>query len=361
MATPVQIIVNGLSGPWCEVEASTEWTILQVHGAIWEKINVPVDWQTLLKGTEKLSWEVKVQSLIPEDSRSSQQLLQLTLVVQEGPKPEPNALMSAILASNEERALRLLQWPQLPGLNAPDHSGSTVLHTAAAQGLIALCQAILARPDFDMNSKDRHGRTALHSAAARGHLAALRAILPLRGFEFNAKDGDGRTASQVAAQDRQRALATFLANAATVEAPGPGALRAAMEARQRAAAMRLIQHRRLPDLNAFDELGRTLLHLAIECRLPDVALAAVAREDFRVISAKDHSGWTALHRAAGRGFLEVCKAIVSRRDFAQVGARTGTGEIASQVAGRCGHRAVAEFLQDCEHFAEKGAVVFSYR
>lgn len=76
----VQIFVNGFEGPRCTVEASTEWTVRQVQQAICEKLNIPVEGQTLIKEREKLFSEATVGSLLPDEAVSS---LQLLLVVQE--------------------------------------------------------------------------------------------------------------------------------------------------------------------------------------------------------------------------------------------------------------------------------------
>lgn len=78
-ASPITIVVNGPGGPRCTVEASTGWTILQVHKAILKKLSVPVDWQTLLHGTEILAWEAVLSRLVADGSAT----LHLTLVVQE--------------------------------------------------------------------------------------------------------------------------------------------------------------------------------------------------------------------------------------------------------------------------------------
>lgn len=101
LAAPVTIHVNGLAGPWCSLEASTEWSIFQVHMAIAEKHNIPIDRQTLVMDTRKLTREVRLRSLIGEDASRG---LQLSLVVEEVPDPEPVAMRQPVLLEEETDA-----------------------------------------------------------------------------------------------------------------------------------------------------------------------------------------------------------------------------------------------------------------
>lgn len=192
VAAAVQIKVNGPGGPRCSVQATTEWTILQVHDAIHEQLKVPVFWQTLLLGTKKLAWEVAIGSLISEDRKT----LQLTLLVHEVPLPEPRLLQDAIDNGNEAQALRLLQLPQLPIPDARDWAESTVLHLAIDKQMPAAARAIAARADFPgINRKNRYGLTPLHLAAGYGFLPVCAAILGNGSFtQLHATDVDGRTA-----------------------------------------------------------------------------------------------------------------------------------------------------------------------
>lgn len=211
MTTAVQIAVNGLAGPRCSVEATTDWTILQVHEAICEKINVPVDWQTLLKNTEKLSWEVAVGSLISEGL----EVLGLTLLVQEVPEPERTALWIAINSRDVAAALQLLRRRQLPGLNELDQVGRTVLHWAIDCSPPEVAVAIVTRQDFEgINVRCQWGRTALHRAAFHGFLQVCKAIVGRADFtELLAVDGKHRTALQEAQSEGNHAIASLLQEA----------------------------------------------------------------------------------------------------------------------------------------------------
>lgn len=212
MASTVHVVVNGLAGPRCTVEASTEWTILQVHEAIEEKIGVPVDWQKLVKNTEQLNWEVVVGSLISEDSQS----LQLTLLVEEVPEPEPGALLAAIYFRDEALALQLLRRHQVPGLNDLDQQGNTALHKALFNHLQEVAVVIARKPEFSgINGADRTRLfTALHHAAEEGFLPVCRAIVGRADFTgLLALDHHGRTALQVARDFRYRAVVAFLKDA----------------------------------------------------------------------------------------------------------------------------------------------------
>lgn len=183
-----------------------------MHEAIAEKIGVPVDWQTLVQDTVKLAWKATIGELAPD-----LETLQLSLLVQEAPAPSPNALRGAIRRQNEGAALRLLQRPEVPGLNENDgvrcwdtYGRETLLHLAIRCNLPAVANAIVARPDFTgINVKDTCGRTALHAAAARGQ--EPRAILGRADFtELLAVDIGGRTAADWAEQHGHRELSEVL-------------------------------------------------------------------------------------------------------------------------------------------------------
>lgn len=210
-APPITVVVNGLAGPRCTVEASTEWTILQVHEAIFDKINVPVDWQSLIKETTKLGWEVTVGSLIHDDLAK----LQLTLLVEEVPEPDPRALRTAIEKRNEATALRLLQRHKLPGLNDVDLYWRTVLHWAIEYRLPTVALRILARQDFtQINVRTVVGWTVLHQAAFRDSLPVCRAILGRCDFtELLARNGGRETALEVACRMGHGEVADFLGSA----------------------------------------------------------------------------------------------------------------------------------------------------
>lgn len=212
-ASPITVVVNGCGGPRCAVEATTKWTILHVQHAIFQQISVPMDWQTLIKGTEKLDWKVTVESLIAE----GQEKLELTLIAVEAPDPEPTALLKAMSMSHRggmAKALRLLQWPRLPGLNNLEN-GETVLHAAISWSLPEIALATARRPDYSrINAADRWGRTALHHAAAKGSLSVCRAILSRTDFtELLAEDHGERTALQLARSGGHLAVLKLLKEA----------------------------------------------------------------------------------------------------------------------------------------------------
>lgn len=105
--TKVNIVVNGLAGPRCTIEAPTEWTVFQVQEAIAEKLDVAVGSQTLIKDKEKLQWQATVGSLVSDGMKT----LELALLVQEVPEPDVPAIASRALESLELHffsSLRLL-------------------------------------------------------------------------------------------------------------------------------------------------------------------------------------------------------------------------------------------------------------
>lgn len=208
MISPLTVVVSGLGGPRCTIEASTEWIVSQVQQAICRTLDIPVDWQTLLMGVDKLEKEVTLGSLISEEVV---QPLQLTLVVKE----EPGALLAAIQRRDVASAQLLLRQAELPGLSDVDRLGRTVLHEAIDQELPDVALAILARPDFSIVSARRlQSDTALHRAARQGFLPVCEAILGRADFtELLATVRNGDTASRAARKHGHEAVATFLEKA----------------------------------------------------------------------------------------------------------------------------------------------------
>lgn len=217
MSTKVQIVVNGLAGPRCPVEASTTWTILQVQEAISTRIGVPVDWQRLLKGTEELSWEVTVASLISVDLET----LELTLLVEEVPELEPGALRAAIKEQDERRVLQLLRRRQLPGLNQVEPDGRTLLHRALLRGFQEAARVLAAREDFrEINAANQGGSTALHLAAYYGFLPVCEAIAARADFtELLSPDDCRCTALDWARAAGYQAIVELLENAEAAQRP----------------------------------------------------------------------------------------------------------------------------------------------
>lgn len=214
MGTPVTVQVSGLAGPRCTVRASTQWTILQVHEAIYEGLDIPVDCQILLKGTNALALEASIAALVDSDSPEK---LQLTLLVQEA--VEPKALHEAIDHGDAAAALSLLKRHRLPGLNDLWEGGETVLLTAIGNELTEVAVAILAKADFTaVNVKageDYDGWTALHAAASWGLLDVCKAILARADFTgvLDTIAGRGLSASQIAWEHGYQEVADLLREA----------------------------------------------------------------------------------------------------------------------------------------------------
>lgn len=186
--------------------AAAEWTILQVHEAICEKLGIPLAWQTLLQGTEKLSPEVLLGSLVTEDLAP----LQLTLVVAE---VEPGALLAAIRLKEVDRTLQLLKWPQLPCLNYVDRYGWTPLHRALFHELQTVAMAIVCRPDYQLINTRCPVLvwTTLQMAARQNFLAVCRAIVARADFtELLTTNLRGETASDLAERFGHHEVAEFL-------------------------------------------------------------------------------------------------------------------------------------------------------
>lgn len=84
MPAPVNIAVHGIGGHVCSVEANDEWTIGQVQEIIFQKLQIPMNRQTLLNGTNKLAVEALISNLIPDSAASAE--LALTLVIRQAPQ-----------------------------------------------------------------------------------------------------------------------------------------------------------------------------------------------------------------------------------------------------------------------------------
>lgn len=123
------------------------------------------------------------------------------------------SLHESIHAGQEAAALRLLQAPQVLGLNILQDRMSVLMMAIDGQ-LWEVVRAILARPDFRQMNAGEEQWTALHEAAAQGHLWLCRAICELPDFvALGALDNQGRTAADVAADFGHEDLADFLTSA----------------------------------------------------------------------------------------------------------------------------------------------------
>lgn len=128
--------------------------------------------------------------------------------------------------------------------------------------------------------------------------------------------------------------------------PEPGELQEAINRRDEARALELLERPRLPGLDAVDQNGNSVLHLSIIMNLPAVASAIAARDDFSGINSKDRWCGTALHVAARLGSLEMCRIVLEHDDFTELQAKDMFGGTPQYLALRFGHRDVAEFLSN---------------
>lgn len=335
--------MNGITGPRCIVEASTTWRISQVHEVLCEKLDIPADWQTLIKETSPLRREVTVGSLITDQLAAA---LQLTLVVEEA----AGALLAAIEREDVAAALCLLRQRRLPDLNDVLPYGESVLHRAISRGLSDVALQIVARGDFLLiNAKDYvFGWTALHVAAVRGALPVCRAILGRADCAVALALLKDKTAAQWARSCGHLAAAVFIESAEAAAEIEPGALRTALSKGEEAFALKLVQRPRVAGLNDLNEHGSTVLDLALKRGFVDVALAILARQDFTQVNHRNDWGSTALHQASQRGDLTLCQAILARADFRELMAVNVSGRTAQQEAHHCSKDAVAELLRTAE-------------
>lgn len=83
MVSPLRVVVNGLAGHLCTMEATTGWTLQQVQEVLLERLSVPLSRQTMLKETTMLAAEVPLASLLSEDPTTA---LILTLIILQAPQ-----------------------------------------------------------------------------------------------------------------------------------------------------------------------------------------------------------------------------------------------------------------------------------
>ena len=77
-------------------------------------------------------------------------------------------------------------------VNAKSRDGNTVLHHAAANGLVEVVRYLVEEQRLDVNATDNYGVTALRVAAEGGSLEVVRYLVEEQGLDVNATDSIGR-------------------------------------------------------------------------------------------------------------------------------------------------------------------------
>ncbi|HRZ38501.1 MAG TPA: ankyrin repeat domain-containing protein [Candidatus Paceibacterota bacterium] len=204
-------------------------------------------------------------------------------------------------ATNEEAAE--IQRIQAIIKNSPDlvnarnatPVGGTPLHSAAANGYLAVAEFLLANR-AEVKATDNEGDTPLHTAAAAGHKRFCELLLA-KGAEVNAPNKNSYTALHHAVLGGYRAVAeTLIAAGADVNAKG---------------YVPPIERQPQPSQSNWSEMESTPLHLAADKGYPSVA-ELLAQHDAD-LNARDRGGRTPLVRAILRRQPAVARLLLERK------------------------------------------------
>lgn len=173
---------------------------------------------------------------------------------------------------------------QIADVNVGLSEGYSLAHNAVARGNTAALEALMARPDFDINVTVRAGRTLLHVALGNREFDIAQTLIG-KGIDIAAADANGRTPLEIAAQNGSVALTNLL--------------------------MRKMREKDGAENIAQDILDRALLAAAGQghARICDILLKAGADKH-----AKNAKGETPLIAAAKEGHIETAKMLVVKHD-----------------------------------------------
>ena len=119
--------------------------------------------------------------------------------------PTPYSASNAVLAAARNGHTGILALLQAAGVNLHatlEHHGSTILHHLAHHRLLhaAATTTWLANHGADVNARDREGSTALHIAANENLVATVQALLQA-GADPERRNGHGQTAFELSQKD----------------------------------------------------------------------------------------------------------------------------------------------------------------
>jgi len=134
--------------------------------------------------------------------------------------PLPADLLRAFKAGDDSECLRQVEVLEGQAINGLDEQGRTILHLAAANGLVRVMESVLANSHFTaVDAVSVNGRTALHWAtmksltSSREAFAAMELLLNHPSFTLKDKqDNDGNTALHSAADAGDKDVCMFLIN-----------------------------------------------------------------------------------------------------------------------------------------------------
>eukprot|EP00930_Biecheleria_cincta_P029430 TRINITY_DN20484_c0_g1_i1.p1 TRINITY_DN20484_c0_g1~~TRINITY_DN20484_c0_g1_i1.p1 ORF type:complete len:368 (+),score=69.61 TRINITY_DN20484_c0_g1_i1:87-1106(+) len=134
--------------------------------------------------------------------------------------PLPADLLKALRSGDDSDCLHQVAALEGLAINGLDDQGRTILHLAAANGLVRVMESVLANSNFTaVNAVSVNGRTALHWAtmksltSSREAFAAMELLLNHPSFTLKDKqDNDGNTALHSAADAGDKDVCMLLIN-----------------------------------------------------------------------------------------------------------------------------------------------------
>ncbi len=119
-----------------------------------------------------------------------------------------NDFIVEVILGNTEQITQLLEQASPELTYAPDSTGKTALHWAAAQGNDNIVRLLLDH-GFTINTQDEEGNTPLHLAARNGNLSTVKLLLA-RDANATLVNRDGQTALALARQYHHPDVVAFL-------------------------------------------------------------------------------------------------------------------------------------------------------
>ncbi|CCM09986.1 protein of unknown function [Cardinium endosymbiont cEper1 of Encarsia pergandiella] len=98
---------------------------------------------------------------------------------------ERNVMLHVLVKNGDVQAVEaLLNKPEVD-VNAKDKDGDTPLHIAAQEGHVEVVKELLANKGIQVNLQNNNGETPLYTAAYKGHIEVVKILLANKGIQVN--------------------------------------------------------------------------------------------------------------------------------------------------------------------------------